>query len=93
MIWVLGAELLHDLGPEHTGCTHLGDFHEVVHADSPEERQAGCEGIDVDTGVDTGTEVLETVGEGVGQLDVGRSTSLLHVVARDGDAVELGHIL
>ena len=90
---VLGVKLLHDLGPEHTRGTHLGNLHEVVHTDSPEERQTGCKGIDVDTGIDTGTEVLETVGKGVGELNVGRSTSFLHVVARDGDAVELGHIL
>ncbi len=36
---VLGIELLDQLGPQHAGRPQLGDFHEVVHADRPEERQ------------------------------------------------------
>ena len=90
---VLGTEALHNLSPEQTACTHLGDLHEVVHADGPEERQTGSEGIDVDTSVDTRTQVVHTVGEGVSQLNVSRGTCLLHVVARDRDAVELRHLL
>ena len=90
---VLGTETLHDLGPQQTAGTHLGDFHEMVHTDGPEEAQARGKGIHVDTCVDTCTKVVHTISQGIGQLDVGRSTSLLHVVTRDGDAVELGHLL
>ena len=80
---VLGVELLYDLSPQHTCGTHLGDLHEVVHTDSPEERQTRREGIDRHTGIDSGTQILQTVGQRVRQLDVGRSARLLHVVTRD----------
>ncbi len=90
---VLGFELLDDLGPQHAGGAHLGDLHEVVHADGPEERQTRCEGVDRHACVDARTQVLQTVGQRVGQLDIGRGARLLHVVARDGDRVELGHVL
>ena len=90
---ILGSEALHNLGPQETSCTHLGNLHEVVHADGPEEREARSERIDVDACVDTCAEVVHTVGEGVGQLDVGSGTCFLHVVAGDGDGVELRHLL
>ncbi len=90
---VLRVELLDDLGPEKTGRTHLGHFHEVVHANSPEERQTRSEGVDVDACIDTGTEIFETVSESVGKLDVACRTGFLHVVAGDGDRVKFGHVL
>ena len=90
---VLGLELLDDLGPQHTCRAHLGDLHEVVHADCPEERQAGGEGVHRHACVDTCAQVLQSVGQRVGQLDVGRGACLLHVVPRDRDRVELGHVL
>ena len=90
---VLGVELLYNLGPEHTCGTHLGNFHKVVHADSPEERQTGSESVDIHACVDTCAEVFQTVGQGICQLDVAGSTCFLHVIARDGDRVELGHVL
>ena len=34
---VLGVEFFDDLRPEHTCRTHLGDLHEVIYTDSPEE--------------------------------------------------------
>ena len=36
------------------GGAHLRDFHEEVHADRPEEREARREGVDVDAGGDAG---------------------------------------
>ena len=90
---VLGVELFNDLGPQHTRGAHLGDFHEVVHADGPEERQTRCEGVDRHACVDAGAQVLQTVGQRVGQLDVVRGARLLHVVTRNRDRVELGHVL
>ena len=44
-------------------------------------------------GVDTCAQVLQTVGQRVGQLDVGRCACLLHVVTRNRNRVELGHVL
>ena len=89
---VLGVELLHDPGPEHTGCTHLGDLHEIVHRDAPEERQTRSEGVDIHAGVHTCAEIFQTVGQRVCQLDVGGSAGLLHMVTGDRDGVELGHV-
>ena len=90
---VLRIELTDNLCPEATCSTHLSDLHEVVHPDSPEEGQTRSELIDRDTSSDTSLEVLETVSERVSHLDVCRSTSFLHVVARDRDRVELRHVL
>ena len=42
---------------------------------------------------DAGTEVFQAVGEGIGELDVAGGAGLLHVVAGNGDGVELRHIL
>ncbi len=90
---VLGTERFDNLCPQHTTCTHLGNLHEVVHTDSPEEGQTWCKGIDIHTRIDTGTQVFHTVGKCISQLDVCCSTRLLHVVAGDGDGVELRHLL
>lgn len=90
---VLRIELFHNLRPQHTCGTHLGYFHEVVGSDSPEEGEARSESIDVDTRRNTGTEVFETVRQGVGQLNIGRSTGFLHVITGDGDRIELRHLL
>ncbi len=65
----------------------------MVHAHAPEEGQTRCEVVDAHTSFDTGAEVLEAVGQGVGQLDVGGGAGFLHVVSGDGDAVELRHVL
>ncbi len=90
---VLGVELLHNLGPKHTRGAHLGHFHEEVHADSPEERQAGSERVDIHACVHAGAEIFQAVGQGVCQLDVACCAGFLHVVAGDGYRVELGHVL
>ena len=65
----------------------------MVGSDGPEEGQARCESIDVQSGTHTGTEVLQTVGQGVSQFNVCRCTGFLHVVTGDGDRIELGHVL
>ncbi len=71
----------------------LGDLHEEVHADRPEEAQPRSEPVDVDAGVEAGAEVLDAVGQRVRQLQVGRRPGLLHVVAGDRDRVEPRHVL
>ncbi len=89
---VLRAEFLHELRPEHARGTHLGDLHEEVHADRPEEGQTRRELVDVEAHRLACADVLDTVGQRVGHLDVGRRASFLHVVAGDGDRVELWHV-
>ena len=90
---ILGIEGLDDLRPEDTGGPHLGHFHEVVLADGPEEAQTGSELVHGQARVHAGAEVLPAIGQGVRHLDVGGGAGLLHMVARDGDTVELGHVL
>jgi len=90
---ILRVEGAYNLSPQHTRGAHLGNLHEVVHARAPEERQTRRKSVDVQARLDTGAEVVPTIGQGVGHLDVGGGTSFLHVVTRDGDAVELRHIL
>ena len=90
---VLRTEPGDHLRPEHAGGAQLGDLHEEVLADAPEEAQARGERIDVDAGLHAGAQIFEAVGQRVGQLQVGRGARLLHVVAGNRDAVELGHAL
>src|SRR5690625_7820633 len=55
----LGIEGLDDFRPEKAGGAHFGYFHEVVHADGPEEAEARSKGVDVQACVYAGTEVFE----------------------------------
>ena len=89
----LRVELGHDPGPQQAGGPQLGHLHEQVHADGEEEREPGGERVDVEAPGGGGPDVLEAVGDGEGQLLVGRRPRLLHVVAGDGDRVEPGHVL
>src|SRR5215217_1803663 len=43
---ILRFELCHDLRPQEARRPELGDLHEIIHADPPEERQPRCECID-----------------------------------------------
>ena len=90
---VFRVEGLDDLGPQHAGGAHFRDFHEVVFALRPEEREARGEGVDVDARGDAGAEVFPAVGQGVGHFEVGGGAGFLHVVAGDRDRVELRHLL
>ncbi len=84
--------LLHQLRPEQPRRAQLGDLHEEVHADRPEEAEPGGERIDVEAHRPAGPHVLDAVGERVGELEVERRPRLLHVVAGDRDRVEPGHL-
>ena len=90
---VLGAEGLHDLRPQQPRRAELGDLHEDVHPDGPEERDPRREGVDVETGCLAGADILDAVGEGVAELEIEGRAGLLHVVAGDGDGVEARHLL
>ena len=79
--------------PERPGRAHLRDLHEEVHPDGPEEAHPGRELVDGQARVEAGADVLDAVGEGVGQLEVGRRPGLLDVVAGDRDRVEPRHLL
>ena len=87
-----GSNWLDQLGPQQPGRPQLGDLHEEVHADGPEEAEPRGERVDVEAGVDAGPQVLDAVGQRVGQLQVGGRAGFLHVVAGDRDRVELRHL-
>ena len=89
---VFGAEVLHELRPERAPCAHLGDFHEIVHADRPEEGEARRERIDVKARGLSGADILHAVGKRVGEFEIRRRARLLHVIAGDRDRVELRHV-
>jgi hypothetical protein len=88
----LRLELLHQLGPEQPPGPELGHLHEEVHPDRPEERKPRRERVDVQPGLEAGPQVLDPVGQRVGQLQVGRRPGLLDVVAGDRDRVVLRHV-
>ena len=90
---VFRTKAFHDFCPQQTCRTHLGNLHEMVHANGPKERQTRRECVDVDSGVHSGAQVVHTVGQCVGQLDVRRGTGFLHVVTGNGNGVELRHLL
>ena len=90
---VLGIEfLLDERRPQPPRRAHLGNLHVEIHADAPEEREARRHGVHVEAGLDGGPAVLEPVGHGEAQLERGVGAGLVHVVAGDGDGVELGHV-
>ncbi len=90
---ILGREFSSDqLGPQQAGRAHLGDLHEEVHADRPEEGEPRCKRIDVEARRHARAHVFDAVGQRVGELQVRRRARLLHVIAGDGDGVELRHL-
>ncbi|GJE83164.1 hypothetical protein CJNNKLLH_4533 [Methylorubrum thiocyanatum] len=86
-------ELLDELGPDQARGPHLGDLHEEVHPDRPEKRQARGELVDGQTGRETRLDVFDAIRERVGEFEILCRPGFLHVVAGDGDRVELRHVL
>ena len=89
---ILGVELLDHARPQGPRRAHLGYLHEKVLSLRPEKRQPRRKRVDVDPRFETGADVLEAVGQSVGHFQIGRRSRLLHVVAGDGNGIELGHV-
>ena len=85
-------EGVHQPGPQRAAGAQLGDLHRVRHADAPEKAETRREGVDVEAGGEAGADVFDPIGQGVGQLEVGRGSGLLHVVAAHRDRVEARHV-
>ena len=85
--------MLDELRPEQAGGAHLRHFHEEIHADRPEEREARREAVDIEAGGDAGPHIFEPVGQRIGEFEIGGRSGLLHVIARDRDRVEFRHLL
>ena len=90
---VLRIKLFYQLGPDHAGRAHLGDFHEEVHANRPEERQTRREFINRKTRRLTGARIFDAIGQRIGELKISRRTGFLHVIAGNRDRVEFRHVL
>ena len=88
----LRAKLGHDPVPQRPPRAQLGDLHEQVHADAPEEAEAAREIVDVEPVGLRGADIFHAVGERVGELLHRRRSGLVHVIAADRDRVELGHL-
>ena len=88
----LGAQARHDPRPQRPRRAQLGDLHEQIHADAEEERQPRRELVDRLPRRHRRANIGHPVGERVGQLLDRRRPGLVHMIARDRDAVELGHL-
>ena len=84
---------LHQLGPDQARGAHLGNFHEGIHADRPEEGEARRKGIHIQPGGHARADILDAVRQRVGKLKVRRRARFLHVIAGNRDRVELRHLL
>ena len=88
---VLRFKLAHQLRPEQPSRPQLGDLHEVVHADAPEEAQPRGESVYAEPSFQPAAHIFHAVGEGVGEFQICCCPRLLDVIAGDGNGVELWH--
>ena len=88
-----GIELLHQPRPQEPCGAQLGDLHEEVHPHRPEEGQARRELIDGEPRRDASANIFDAIGQRVSQLQILRRARFLHVIAGDGNRIELWHVL
>ena len=90
---VLGVEAFHDAAPQQPRRPHFGDFQIEIHAHRPEKAQARREVVHIQPLGQRGAHVLLAVSQREGQLQRLVGASFLHVVARNRDRIELGHVV
>ena len=83
---------LHEFGPQKAGSPQFGDFHEIMHAGGKEKGQARRKGINIKPCCHAGANVFKPVSKSIGKLEIIRGASLLHVIAGDGNKIELRHV-
>ena len=88
---ILRLKRLDQFGPQHPRRPHLGDLHKIIHANRPEKRQPRGKGIDVQPSLQSCSQILQTIRQGVSEFNVGGGASFLDVIAADADAVEARH--
>ena len=81
----LGTESCDQFAPQQTAGTEFRDLHEEVHPNAPEEGQPRRELVDVQAGVQAGLDVIDTVGECVGEFEIGCGSGFLDVVTGNRD--------
>ena len=85
--------MLHDLCPEHTCCTELGNLHEVVATDAHVELNLlGCE-VNGNASLHHFIEVFLTPGEGVAQFLIDVGAAVVEQVAVHHHATQVGEVL
>ena len=83
---------LHDVGPQQTIGTQLGQFHEVVLSDGEVEAHLGCNFVDGQTFLGEFVEVLGTHGEAEGHLLDDGGTGVGKHMAVDADGLEVRNL-
>lgn len=82
----LGMELFLDEGsPQESGSSELSDFHVEVHTNGKEEGEARSNFVHGETCLLGCSDILKTIGNGESEFKLRVGSSLLHVIARDGD--------
>ena len=91
--WFIGfwIELLDNFRPKQSSCPHFGNFHKMIHANSPKKRQARRKIVNAQTDCQTCLNVRYAVRQRVSEFDVRRAACLLNMVARNGNRVEFWH--
>src|SRR3546814_12839464 len=90
---LLCAQISHHTIPERTCSTQFRYLHEEIHADSEEERKTTGELVYIKSRSHSVAHIFGTIRNGEGQFLHLCRTGFLHMIARDGDAVELRHVL
>ena len=85
--------MAHQPRPKEPGGAQFRNLHEEIHRDAKEKREARREAINIEAGGEPGAHIFETVGERIGEFEIGGSARFLHMIAGNRDRVELRHIL
>ena len=83
---------LHDVGPQETIGSQLGQLHKVVLSDSEVEAHLGCDLIDGEAFLGKFVEVFGTHGEAEGHLLHDGGTGVGEHMAVDANRLEVRHI-
>ena len=81
------------LRPQQACGAQFCHLHEKIHAHRPEKRKPGRKYVDIHAGADAGFNIFQTICQRVGQFQISRRASLLHMVAGDRNRVEFRHVL
>src|SRR3546814_4262212 len=86
------AQISHHTIPERTCSTQFRYLHEEIHADSEEERKTTGELVYIKSGSHSVAHIFGTIRNGEGKFLHLCRTGFLHMITRDGDAVELRNV-
>mmetsp|Transcript_15795 Transcript_15795/g.27507 ORF Transcript_15795/g.27507 Transcript_15795/m.27507 type:complete len:336 (+) Transcript_15795:579-1586(+) len=92
---ILGVEFFLDfLSPQFSCGSHLCNLGVKVESNAPKEGESWSHRVYIQFGdLDGSTNVLQTVRNGKCHFNGGIGPSLLHMISRNGDGIEFGHVL